>query len=128
MKNILYTIIFSFLFSSACWAQWVYVFSSENGDRFFLDPLSIQKKNGAVYVYEMTSNSKPRPYWSSVELKEYDCDGIPIKYRQLSITFYSKQNGEGKVLGIYNEKGDWQYLRPNTYGDLLFRLVCKKGF
>ena len=126
MKNILYTIILSFLFSSVCLAdEWLELAKNQQGDTFWFDPYSIQTKNGLVYIWEMTNYyQRTNGFLSSKSLREYDCNSIPKKYRTLSIDFYRGPMATGTPQGL--KPNEWNYPRPNSTRGAIFDAICKR--
>ena len=123
MKNILYTIILSFLFSSVCLAEWTKLVELEEVVLYF-DKESVEKNNGRIYIWSLADYKIKEEVLgglSSASLIEVDCNNIPKKIRVISINTYSGNMGEGELL--YSEskerEADWHYPPPNsTYSRL----------
>jgi hypothetical protein len=102
MKNILYTIILSFLFSFSVFGEWTQVSTSQEHERYdgvFVDFETIKIKDGFVYFWLMASseeNKRPlkknKPQSTKTFVKG-DCDFFRTKY--MSITFYDQPMGRG---------------------------------
>jgi len=112
-------------------ADWIKV-SSAQGMEAYLDLDSIQV-NGLNLrrVWGLTNRISseapigPRalPNWgSSRSLKEVDCR--EKKWRTLQLDWFSESWARGKRIQGYPES--WEYIAPNTNGELFLNLICSK--
>jgi len=129
MKNILYTITLSFLFSFSVFAEWSKIAEIEEGV-LYVDTDTIERNNGRIYIWSLSDfkiNYELLGALSLTTLIEFDCNNIPKRHRVISINSYSGNMGEGELL--YSEsnemESDWQYSPPNTTYSELANKLCK---
>ena len=106
--------------------EWVkLVTSSDKTDTFYVDIHSIKENGGYVYYWVLTDALKPNEFgvWSTKQFNELDCN-IPVKQRNLSITLYEGQMGEGTISASQNETTEWRYEPPNSMGAKVVDTIC----
>lgn len=64
MKKLLliFTILFSVLFSFSSLAEWKFVVENKSGDEYFVEDSSIKQRNGYVYYWVMLNFLKPNKH------------------------------------------------------------------
>ena len=130
MKNILYTIILSLLFSFSVFAEWEEVAEFERGE-LYVDTDTFERNNDRFYIW-LLSDFKIKDELlgalSVTTLVEFDCNNIPKRHRIISINSYAGNMGEGELLySDSNEmESDWEYAPPNTTYSELANNLCKQ--
>ena len=125
MKNILYTIILSFLFSSSVFAEWTLITEFEEGNGF-VDFDTVERNNGKVYIWSLI-DSKIKDEWdalSATSLLEFDCN-TPKRHRIISMNTYSGNMGEGEIVDSTSMEFAWEYPAPNSTYSTLTNNLCK---
>ena len=125
MKNILYTIILSFLFSSSVSADWTKVSTNTMGDIYYLDFERIRKHDGYVYYWRLTDYLKPTPYGdlSSKGYKQADCK--LFRSRFIRISFHTQPMGKGIAsTSINTPEKNWEYPPPESVHESILKSVC----
>ena len=122
-------------------SDWVEYRTDENGSVWLYKKGNIEKKGGNYIVQvwdKLVYSDKGREKYiqkntekglsnegfdklSNIKgLKEMDCN--KRRYRLLSTTWYDTDD---KVLYSDSIEGDWDYIVSDSYGDILFKKVCK---
>jgi len=125
MKNILYTIILSFLFSSSVFGEWTLITSSKVSD-IYIDLSSVQKSTDFTDYWSLINfktKTQLKGYLSSIMLSEISCI-MPIKFRALQTTAYSAPFGQGEASNTDRNITDWHYPRPSGVQEALHKKIC----
>jgi hypothetical protein len=125
MKNILYTIILSFIFSSGVFADWTYM-TSHDGVDAYLDFDAVERNNGLIYIWGLLDYKTKDPWdnLSSSALHELDCNNTPKRKRVISTRGYSGNMGAGELNISSSTHGDWEYPRPGSLYTFLTKKLC----
>ena len=133
MKNILYTIILSFLFSSSVFGDIEWEFVARNigsNNPWYVDFNRIRKHNGYFYWWDLEddlvaqkNNSK---ILSSMTYKQGDCKLFRVKI--LIFHFHSGPMGTGapdiqEPVGVAQ---NWLYPPPGSVAELMLKSVCSQ--
>jgi len=109
-------------------AEWVEIGVNDDvGTTFYVDPTSIRKSGNIVKVWSLSDYNKSQgqiPYMSIMLQREYDC--IEERARQLHMTHYAKNMGEGDPVFIHTEPRNWLQVAPGTVGETIWEFACKK--
>ena len=126
MKNILYTIILSFLFSFSVFAEWTYITKNINGDTIYVDFDRIRKHDGYVYWWEMFDYLKPTELGvlSSKAYNQGDCKLFRVKY--LSYSHHNEPMGGGTGDSNSPKNPEWKYPPPNSVNEFILKSVCSR--
>ena len=119
-------LILTFLFPVSSFAGWIEVNSTKDGDKFYLDFMSVKESNGLVYYWSLIDYLKPTSTGalSVKSLQEVNCN-IPRKERELSASYYSSPMGKNTPLVTYNKERPWRYSQPNTILEFMIDQVCE---
>jgi hypothetical protein len=96
-------------------------------------------ENSTVYIDQTKlRGTKTKRVWERWELKtpmsgissmlflrEIDCDESKIRF--LETESYGSANLSGDVKVKLTTPGSWDYLRPNSWFNAMFELICKKA-
>ncbi len=96
-----------------------------NNSSWYLDPESIKRKNGFLYVWVLTNYQIKLDggYYSTIAYWMVDCDLMRNKY--LDLTAYKKMFGNGEPTVIRDENMDiWQYSPPDSNGYFIKEFAC----
>lgn len=126
MKRIVF-LVFMF-FSTLAVAEWTWVVTTDEGDKFYIDLETIQRSVNMVKFWEKLELKKPEKYFneshkSARTYSEYDCK--EKKFRYLTITYYTQNDLKGKVVYVSNTPYDWTFIPPDSSSNEKFRLICK---
>tara|TARA_Y100000590_G_scaffold267581_1_gene300489 strand:+ start:146 stop:526 length:381 start_codon:yes stop_codon:yes gene_type:complete len=125
MKNILYTIILSFLFSFSVFGEWTKMNENEDGSIFF-DYDSVERDNSRAYIWYLVDLKvkDERNVLSFTALYEFDCD-IPKRSRVISMNTYSGNMLTGELIDQDSMKTAWSYPQPNHLLTEIINIICK---
>ena len=104
--------------------QWVEVLKTDNGNIFFIDKNSINKKGDKIFFIKMHEYSDFNDYGekSSIIHHEVDCKNLKFKY--LTDFYYKLSMGEGEPSFVGNEESDWIEVKNDTILKVLVSYVC----
>lgn len=123
MKNLFFI---SILLISSLAQAWTLVSTGVDGDQFFSDINTIQRKANIVRVWEKTEYSTNGETESrSVRIyREYDCE--EKKLRNLSLEAFSGTNLTGKNIAQSSKPSDWSFIPPNTVASARLNFACNR--
>ena len=107
---------------------WDYVVTSEFGNVYYIDPLSIKRKGRIVSYTQLTNytNNKEidKEKWQSiVQHKTNDCDAN--RFYISGLIGYQKENAKGSIVIVELEKEEkWFNINPLKIADIIHQEVC----
>jgi hypothetical protein len=107
---------------------WDYVVTSEFGNVYYIDPLSINRKGRIVSYTQLTNyaNNKEidKEKWQSiVQHKTNDCEAN--RFRISGLIGYQKENAKGSIIIVELEKEEkWFNINPLKIADIIHQEVC----
>ena len=127
MKNLLFFFVFFFNFFSKKLSSeyhWIKVLKTDNGNIFFIDKNSLNKKDDKVFFIKMHEYSDFNDYGekSSIIHHEVDCKNLKFKY--LTDFYFKLPMGEGEPSFVGNEESDWIEVKDDTILKVLVSYVC----
>jgi hypothetical protein len=115
--------------SSPAQAQlWDYVVTSEFGNMYYIDPLSIQRKDSIVSYTQLINYSKnkeinKKDLRSIVQYKTNDCEAN--RFRISGFIAYEKENAKGSIMIVEFAKDDkWLTIYPKKVAEIIHEEVC----
>jgi hypothetical protein len=115
--------------SSPTQAQlWDYIVTSESGNRYYIDPLSIQRKGSTVnYIqlinYPQGTDMRDKGMLSFVQFKTNDCARNQFTISRL--IGYEYENAKGSIVTVEMErKPTWISIVPKKIADIIHQEVC----
>lgn len=111
---------------------WDYVVTSEFGNVYYIDPLSIKRNNGIVTYTQLTNYSKNKEIdkkdpQSIVQHKVNDCDAN--RFRISGLVGYEKENAKGSIVVVEIEKEEnWLTIKPKKIAEIIHQEVCNYKF
>jgi hypothetical protein len=115
--------------SSPVQAQlWDYVVTSEFGNVYYIDPLSIKRQDRVVSYTQLTnySNNKEidkNKLQSIVQHKTNDCEAN--RFRISGLIGYEKENAKGSIVIVELAKEEkWLTINPKKIADIIHQEVC----
>ena len=125
MKNILYTIILSLLFSSSAFAEWTEVSKNVDGSTYYVDFENIKKHGGYVYFWYLRDYLKPNKFGdlSSKVYVQGDCK--LFRWKGLSGSFHKEPMGGGTGDVQESVKKGWKYPPPDSVSEYVLKTVCQ---
>ena len=129
MKNLLAITIFIFTIvcASISNAEWRKLTSNNSGVEFYIDEESIRTNKGYTFFWYLSNYNKrtSQGHLSSIIYVKLDCGTLGYKF--LSDRYYTGTMGNGEKTGGSNRPDkDWQYYRPGSSGNKIFKYVCQK--
>ena len=120
-------ILLVFLGTNVCLADfnWKLLGQTGNGDKYFIDLSSIQKRNQTRnYIrlrdYATTDSNGEN---SSVIFIETNCEDQTVRF--LKDVYFKGNMAEGEYV-VLEERGDWQKFKSASIGELFTKFVCSK--
>ena len=107
---------------------WDYVATSEFGNVYYIDPLSIKRKDQVVSYTQLINYSKSnelnsKDLQSIVQHKTNDCD--VNRFRISGLIGYDKKNAKGSIVVVELEKEEkWFNINPQKIADIIHQEVC----
>jgi hypothetical protein len=115
--------------SSPVQAQlWDYVVTSEFGNVYYIDPLSIKRQDRVVSYTQLTNyaNNKEinkNELQSIVQHKANDCEAK--RFRISGLIGYEKENAKGSIVIVEIETEEkWFNVAPKKIADIIHQEVC----
>ena len=111
---------------------WDYVVTSEFGNVYYIDPLSIKRKGRIVSYTQLTNyaNNKEidKEKWQSiVQHKTNDCDAN--RFHISGLIGYQKENAKGSIVIVELEKEEkWFNINPLKIADIIHQEVCNHKY
>ncbi len=123
------TLLLALTISSPVQAQlWDYVVTSEFGNVYYIDPLSIKRQDRTVSYTQLTnySNNKEidkNELQSIVQHKTNDCEAN--RFRISGLIGYEKENAKGTIVIVELAKEEkWLTINPKKIADIIHQEVC----
>ena len=104
--------------------QWVEVLKTDNGNVFFIDKKSINKKKDKVFFIKLHEYSEVNKFGekSSIIHHKADCKKMRLKY--LKDFYFKLSMGSGEPSFIGEEDSDWITIRDKCISSDLVKFVC----
>ena len=108
---------------------WEYIVTSEHGNRYLIDPLSIKRQGSEVNYTQLTNYPKDFEAGSNkmrsiVQYKSNDCE-----QNKFAITYligYEYENAKGNIVVVEMElKKVWLTIKPGKIADIIHQEMCK---
>ena len=122
-------LLLALMISSPAQAQlWDYIVTSESGNRYYIDPLSIQRKGSIVnYIqlinYPQGTDMRDKGMLSFVQFKTNDCSQHRFNISRL--IGYEYENAKGSIVTVEMErKPTWISIVPKKIADIIHQEVC----
>jgi hypothetical protein len=122
MKKLLAIILV--LFSVNCFAEWSFVTSSTDKTiQIYVDFSTKKKVGGYIRVWSLVDTSRTfKKVHSYKVLEEFDCSLDRTRLIQMSA--YSGRMGVGDVINTTKGDNSWDYIRPKTVEEDVFKRIC----
>ena len=124
--TILLVIIFTFLFSTTSWGEWNLGSESIRGNKYYYDKDRVRKSGKFIYFWELTDYLKPSEMGDLSIIKYSQLDCSIFRYKVLVFQTYKNSMGEGEKTLDYNPPGEWDYPRPNTSTEIMYKKICEE--
>ena len=118
------------LISSTASAQiWDYLITSSAGTAYFIDPASIQKKDGVVNYTQLINypngyDSENKKIHSIQQVKQIDC--IKGLIKTVSMIAYENENAKGNILTLsVGREYKWMKVNENSVSSVYRDEICK---
>ncbi len=123
--TILLVIIFTFLFSTTSWGEWIFVTENVDGNKFYYDKDRVRKIGNYIYFLELGDIMKPKKGFSS-SIRHIELDCSIFRYKVLKLRGYKNSMGEGDIVGDYTPKDEWRYPPPNSTFEYMYKKICEE--
>ena len=123
---IIFTLVFSIMFSSNSSAEWAKVTRSVNGDTFYVDYERIRKHDGFVSFWTLSDFLIPTKWgdFSTETYRQGDCKSFRL--RNLRVVQYKQNMGRGSG-DFYNPKKiKWNYPLSDSVNETILETVCSR--
>jgi hypothetical protein len=107
---------------------WEYIVTSEHGNRYLIDPLSIKRQGSEVSYTQLTNYPKDFEAGSNkmrsiVQYKSNDCE--QNKFAITHLIGYEHENAKGNIVVVEMEpKKVWLTIKPGKIADIIHQEVC----
>jgi hypothetical protein len=107
---------------------WEYIVTSEHGNRYMIDPLSIKRQGNEVSYTQLTNYAKnflpePRKIRSIVQYKSNDCEHY--KFAITHLIGYEQEDAKGSIVVVEMEtKKKWLEVTPGKIADIIHQEIC----
>ncbi len=115
--------------SSPAQAQlWEYIVTSESENRYYIDPLSIQREGSIVnYIqlinYPQGADMSVKGMLSFVQFKTNDC--AQHRFNISRLIGYEYENAKGSVVTVeFAKEEKWLTINPKKVADIIHQEVC----
>lgn len=118
------------IISNSALAEWAYVGSADDFDTY-ADKTTIRKNGNLVKMWGLrdyktvqknANDAEGKEYLSIAYQQEYNCD--EEQSRPLSLSYYSKNMGDGSVVYSQVYTGIWQPSVPRSVGQSIWIVAC----
>ena len=122
-------LLLALIISSPAQAQlWDYIVTSDRGNRYYIDPLSIQR-NGPIVSYLQLTNypqgtdTANKAMLSFVQFKTNDC--TQHRFNISRLIGYEHENAKGSVVTIeFAKEEKWLTINPKKIAYIIHQEVC----
>ncbi len=107
---------------------WEYIVTSEHGNRYMIDPLSIKRQGNEVSYTQLTNYAKnflpePRKIRSIVQYKSNDC--VQNMFAITHLIGYEHEDAKGGIVVVEMEtKKKWLEVSPGKIADIIHQEMC----
>ena len=125
MKKTLIILFFLLFIFSNSKAEWIKLFSINEGD-LFIDSKSIIRKKNKIFYNQMVNyrEKKSNGILSLKTFSELDCKNLKI--RDLNYELFNKRMGKGKNLYNGNPSKKWKKYKEGTSANFLNKILCDR--
>jgi len=116
-------------FSAPVQAQlWEYIVTSERGNRYYIDPLSIERKGSIVNYIQLTNTPQGtdtggKAMLSLVQYKSNDC--ALNRFTISRLIGYERENAKGSIVTLeMKQEPVWLTVNPKKIADIIHQEVC----
>ncbi len=125
-------LLLSLVSGSASAQLWEYIVTSEHGNRYLIDPLSVKRDGSEVNYVQLTNYSKPmesgrHKLRSIVQYKSNQC--VENKFAITHLIGYEQENAKGSILIVeMDDKKRWLEVTPGKIAHIIHQEVCNYHF
>ena len=125
-------LLLSLVSGSASAQLWEYIVTSEHGNRYLIDPLSVKRDGSEVNYVQLTNFSKPmesgrHKLRSIVQYKSNQC--VENKFAITHLIGYEQENAKGSILIVeMDDKKRWLEVTPGKIAHIIQQEVCNYHF
>ncbi len=107
---------------------WEYIVTSEHGNRYLIDPLSIKRQGSEVTYIQLTNYPKDFESGSSkmrsiVQYKSNDC--AQNKFVITNLIGYEQENGKGSIVVVeMDNRKRWLDVSPGKIAHIIHQEIC----
>ena len=120
-------IVFVFFGTNFCFADfnWKLLGQTKNGDKFFIDLISIQKNNQMRSYIRLRDYAIADSYGenSSIIFIETNCNDQTTRF--LKDVYFKGNMAQGEYV-VLEKKSDWQKFKSGSIGELFYKFVCSQ--
>ena len=122
MKKLL-VLLFSIIFSSTGFADWIFSSEDISQTKFYFDTERIRQVDGDIYFWKLWNGSAPDKDGDLSYTSYMQGDCTIFRERYLSLSYHKGPMGTGS-----NQSGkfdsNWVYPSPNTWTEFNLKTVC----
>ena len=116
------------LAKSASAQLWEYIVTSEHGNRYLIDPLSVKRDGSEVNYVQLTNYSKPmesgrHKLRSIVQYKSNQC--VENKFAITHLIGYELENAKGNIVIVeIDDRKRWLEVTPGKIAYIIHQEMC----
>ena len=124
--TLLLVIIFTFLFSTTSWGEWILVLENDSKGKFYYDKDRVRKSGKFIYFWALQDFIKPSKNGdlSGTIYTELDCSILRFKW--LKLQTYKNSMGEGETTSDFAPGDEWMYPKPDSVGESKYNKICEE--
>ena len=124
---LIFTLLFSVLFSSSSFSEWIEIGTTVDGTTFYVDFKSIKKHDRYVYYWDLGDYVKPEGRHGNLSVTNYNQVDCELNRRKnLTQTQHEKHMAQGRILSRITEPDkNWSYPPPESLLITILSSVCK---
>jgi len=126
-------LLLALIISSPAQAQlWDYIVTSDRGNRYYIDPLSIQRKGSIVnYIqlinYPQGTDISDKGMLSFVQFKTNDC--TQHRFNISRLIGYEHENAKGSIVTVeFAKEEKWLNINPKKIANIIHQEVCNYSY
>ena len=128
MQNLKLVLAIIFFFgTNFCFADfnWELIGKTRNGDKFFIDLISIQKNNQMRSYIRLRDYAIADSYGENSSIIFFETNCNDQTSRLLKDVYFKGKMAQGEYV-VLEKKGDWQKFKSGSIGELFYEFVCSQ--
>ena len=127
MKKLLFFFCFFFILSSKTLSSeyhWIEVLKTDNGNIFFIDKNSLNKKDDKVFFIKLHEYSDFNDYGEKSSIIHHEVDCLKFRIKYLKDFYYKLPMGKGELSFFGEEESKWIEAKKDSLLLFFINFVC----